>query len=81
MAEIKFKEKFIERYSKLTDFEKFKEYSLKYLRRSIRVNTLKISVDEIKKGLKNSGNWSRYLGARKDSGLSTKAKEKIKEEI
>ena len=47
--ELVFKEKFIERYSKLTDFEEFKKYSLSFLRRSIRVNTLKISVNEIKK--------------------------------
>ncbi|MBT4541229.1 RsmB/NOP family class I SAM-dependent RNA methyltransferase [Candidatus Woesearchaeota archaeon] len=52
---IEFKEKFIERYSKLTDFEKFKEYSLEFLRRSIRVNTLKTSVAELKKSLEK--NW------------------------
>ena len=46
---MEFKPKFIERYSKLTDFEKFKEYSLKFIRRSIRVNTLKISVEGLKK--------------------------------
>jgi len=38
-----FKEKFIERYSKLTNFKRFKEYSLKKQDKSIRVNTLKIS--------------------------------------
>jgi tRNA (cytosine49-C5)-methyltransferase len=43
-----FKPKFVERYSQLTDFEKFKEYSLKFLRRAIRVNTLKISVEDLK---------------------------------
>jgi NOL1/NOP2/sun family putative RNA methylase len=48
-----FKKKFIERYSRLTNFEKFKEYSLKYLRRSIRINTLKISIPKLKKRLKN----------------------------
>ncbi len=53
--EIEFKEKFIERYSKLTDFELFKKYSLSFLRRSIRVNTLKIEVDELKKRLEK--NW------------------------
>jgi len=47
-----FKEKFIERYSKLTDWELFKDYSLRFLRRSIRVNTLKISIDNLKKRLK-----------------------------
>lgn len=44
-----FKEKFIERYSKLTDFKKFKEYSTKEQRKSIRINTLKISISEFKK--------------------------------
>ncbi|HIH43223.1 TPA: NOL1/NOP2/sun family putative RNA methylase [Candidatus Woesearchaeota archaeon] len=53
--EIIFKDKFIERYSKLTDFETFKKYSLSFLRRTIRVNTLKISVPELKKRLKE--NW------------------------
>jgi len=48
---IEFKEKFIERYEKLTNFKEFKKYSLYFLRRSIRVNTLKISIDELKKRL------------------------------
>jgi len=51
IPELTFKPAFIERYSALTDFDKFKEYSLSYLRRSIRVNTLKISVSELKKRL------------------------------
>jgi len=51
--ETEFKPEFIKRYSKLTDFEEFKKYSLEYLRRSIRVNTLKISVDELKRRLEN----------------------------
>lgn len=46
---VEFKEKFIERYKNLTDWEVFKKYSLSFLRRSIRVNTLKISVSELKK--------------------------------
>lgn len=50
-AEHEFKEKFIERYSKLTDWEVFKRYCLSFLRKSIRVNTLKISVEEVKKRL------------------------------
>lgn len=44
---LEFKPKFIERYSKLTDWETFKRYSLSFLRKSIRVNTLKISVPEL----------------------------------
>ncbi len=52
--EVEFKEKFIDRLSGLTDFEKFKEYSLKYPRASIRVNTLKINVEELKQRLENA---------------------------
>ena len=48
-SEIEFKEKFVERYSKLTDWEEFKSCSLSFLRRSIRVNTLKISIADLKK--------------------------------
>jgi NOL1/NOP2/sun family putative RNA methylase len=46
-----FKEKFIDRYSKLTDWNVFKKYTLSFLRKSIRVNTLKISVEECAKRL------------------------------
>ena len=56
--EVEFKKKFIERYSKFTDFEKFKELSLRRPKRSIRVNTLKISVEEIKHRLKNEWHLS-----------------------
>ena len=48
---MEFKKSFIEKYEKLTDIEKFKEYSLKPLRKSFRVNTLKTNVNEIKKRL------------------------------
>ena len=44
-----FKENFLEHYSQLTDIEKFKEYCTKPVKKSIRVNTLKISVDEFNK--------------------------------
>ena len=44
---ISFKDDFVKRYSDLTDWEEFKEYSLSYLRRTIRVNTLKIRVNEL----------------------------------
>src|SRR3989344_6108823 len=48
---IAFKPKFVERYTPLTDFESFKIASLAYIRKCIRVNTLKSSVPEIKKRL------------------------------
>ena len=51
--EIEFKDKFIERYEKLTDFEEFKKYSLSFLRRSIRVNILKNSIEDLKKRLED----------------------------
>lgn len=46
--EVEVKDAFKERYSSLTDWEKFITCSLTFLRRSIRVNTLKISVDGLK---------------------------------
>jgi len=51
-----FKEKFVERYSKLTDWETYKKYTLSFLRKSIRVNTLKRPVNEIISRL--SENWN-----------------------
>ncbi len=53
MENIVFKDKFIERYSKLTDIDEFKKYSTTYLRRSLRVNTLKITIKELKDRLKD----------------------------
>ena len=41
---MKFKKSFIERYEKLTNIKEFKEYCARGLRKSIRINTLKISV-------------------------------------
>lgn len=43
------KKEFIERYSKLTNFEEFMNINQEYLRSSVRVNTLKISIQEFKK--------------------------------
>ncbi len=54
--EVHFKEKFIDRYSKLTDWEEFKTCSLSFLRRSIRVNTLKIPIDDLKQRIEK--NWN-----------------------
>jgi 16S rRNA C967 or C1407 C5-methylase (RsmB/RsmF family) len=74
-----FKEKFIERYSKLTDFEAFKKYSLAFPRKAIRVNTLKISVEELLGRLKDEwtfepipwckeGFWIKHNEGRRDIG-------------
>jgi len=53
--EIEWKPAFIERYSKLTDWDAFYKYSLSFLRRSIRINTLMGSVEEIKKSIEAKG--------------------------
>lgn len=52
---IRFKDDFIRRYSALTDWDRFSRISLEFLRRSVRVNTLKITIDEIKERL--CANW------------------------
>jgi len=44
---MEWKEKFLERYKELTDLDEFLDYSLRPLRKSIRVNTLKTSVKEM----------------------------------
>ena len=49
------KEKFKERYEKLTNYSDFIKYSATYLRKSARINTLKISIKECKKKL--SKDW------------------------
>ncbi len=50
-----FKPKFVERYSALTDWEQYKKYSLCFLRKSIRINTLKRPVSEVLQRLEK--NW------------------------
>jgi len=55
MEEVHFKEKFIERYKKLTDWDAYCEACNKHLRKSIRVNTIKISVKELTKRLEAQG--------------------------
>jgi NOL1/NOP2/sun family putative RNA methylase len=52
---IKIKPGFRERYSALTDFDRFIEVSLEYLRRSVRVNTLKTTISAVKKSLTKQG--------------------------
>ncbi|MBI4151859.1 RsmB/NOP family class I SAM-dependent RNA methyltransferase [Candidatus Woesearchaeota archaeon] len=44
---IEFKKQFIERYAALTNWEEFQRYSLSFLRRSIRVNTILGTVKEV----------------------------------
>ena len=52
---MEFKERFIQAYQHITDIEKFLEYSVKPLRKSIRVNTIKTSVVEMKARLQEQG--------------------------
>ncbi|MBU1031040.1 MAG: RsmB/NOP family class I SAM-dependent RNA methyltransferase [Nanoarchaeota archaeon] len=52
------KDAFIERYKKLLgkDYDKFMDYSLAYIKKSIRINTLKAKISDVKKKL--SVNWN-----------------------
>jgi len=53
---MKFKEKFKEKYSKLTDFEEYQESVIKdFARKSIRINTLEYTIQEVKKSLERDG--------------------------
>jgi len=80
---IEFKDKFIERYKQLTNWEEFKQISLSWLRRSVRVNTLKISIKELKQRLNKKGweltqipwckegFWIKHKQGRRDIGNMT----------
>src|SRR3989338_337695 len=54
---MRFKEKFIAKYSQLTDFASYQANVKQFLRRSIRINTLKISPQELSKQLLRQG-WT-----------------------
>ena len=79
LDKIKIKDNFKNHFSKITDFDLFMKYSLSYLRRAIRVNTLKISVDELKSRLGKDwildpvpwckdGFWIKHTSGRRDIG-------------
>jgi NOL1/NOP2/sun family putative RNA methylase len=74
--EIRIKEKFKDHYSKLTDWEEFKKYSLSFLRRSIRVNTLKCSIDELKKRLEKDWELTQIPWCKEGFWIEHKAEEK-----
>ncbi|MBW3013689.1 NOL1/NOP2/sun family putative RNA methylase [Candidatus Woesearchaeota archaeon] len=75
---LEFKPKFVDRYSDLTDWKAFEKICTDYLRRSIRVNTLKISVADLKKRMKSwnlkqvpwckEGFWIEHKEGRRDIG-------------
>src|SRR3989338_8784261 len=75
-SEIVFKPKFIESYSKLTDWEEFKKVSLSFLRRSIRVNTLKISIKELKERLEKKWNLEQVPWCREGFWIEHGKKER-----
>lgn len=54
-AKLKFKDHFIKRYASLTDWDAFKAYSLSFLRKAIRVNTLKIPIEACVQRLEAKG--------------------------
>lgn len=74
--EIEFKKGFIDRYSALTDFDEFRKYSLSFLRRSIRVNTLKISVKELKKRLEKEWNLEQVPWCKEGFWIEHKKEER-----
>lgn len=53
MLTLSFPKEFKERMSKITDFDLYQKYATKFIRRSIRINTLKVTVEEIKQRLSN----------------------------
>jgi len=72
-AEMEFKKKFVDRYSALTDIDEFKKYSFYYLRKSVRVNTLKIDSLFVQKIEINGGNTEiirSIVGLARSLGLS-----------
>jgi len=73
---VDWKENFKERYSKLTDWDVFVDYSLRYLRRSIRINTLKTNVDMIKDSLKDRWNLMQVPWYREGFWIDHKGKGK-----
>src|SRR3989344_418975 len=50
---MEFKPKLIEKFSKLTDFNEYKKYAEKFVKKSFRINTLKADIKEVKNRLFN----------------------------
>ncbi|MFH1590025.1 MAG: RsmB/NOP family class I SAM-dependent RNA methyltransferase [archaeon] len=81
-VDIEIKDSFVERYKELLgkDYDKFMKYSFSYIRKTIRVNTLKTTVAKIKKSMSKDwkltavpwckeGFWIEYkVGKRFDIG-------------
>ncbi len=75
---ITFKKDFIKRYENLTNLKEFKEISLRPLPRTIRVNTLKSNVDEVKERLKD---WTLTELRFYDKGFVIEHKRKERRDI
>jgi len=77
--ELEWKEVMLERYARITDVARFKEYSLSFLRKSVRINTLKKPLAAVKASLENDwrltpipwcehGFWVEHKQGRLDIG-------------
>ena len=75
-ADVKFKKAFVDRYSNFTNWDEFSHMSLQFLRRSIRINTLKKSVDEIKKRLEKDWNLLQGPWCKEGFWIEHKGEEK-----
>ncbi len=72
------KDAMVERYSRITDIDELKRFSLCFLRKSIRVNTLKATVQQVRDALKDwnftpipwcaEGFWVEHKEGRLDIG-------------
>lgn len=78
-TDIKPKESFKKHFSCLTDYDEFMKYNLSYLKRGIRVNTIKISIENLKARLPKcwkltpvpwckEGFWIEHYEGRRDVG-------------
>lgn len=79
IEDIKVKDSFKVHFSTLTDYDEFMRYNFSYLKRGIRVNTLKISVEDLKKRIPKEwilkqvpwcpeGFWIEHTEGRRDVG-------------
>ena len=79
IEDLEIKDSFKEHFEKMTDYDEFMKYNLSYLRRAIRVNTLKISVEELIERLPEvwqltpvpwckEGFWIEHKEGRRDVG-------------
>ena len=77
--ELELKETFVQRYKELMgdDYDKFIEYSTKYIRKTIRINTLKINTEEMKTRLKKEWELEQVPWCREGYWIKYKNKERF----